>query len=145
MTEAVIENKKKLYTPGQVALGSFLGGVLTASYLLYKNFNYFGENKKHKLIIVIGLLLLLGMSGAMLIYGFDITSVSVGMGAVMYIYVRADLTNRDVQSEELNNVKQSWFNVIVMTIGFFMISTFLLLANAMLLDALGIINFEIME
>ncbi len=145
MTETIIENKKKLYTPEQVALGSLFGTVLTASYFLYKNIDYFGENKKNKLILLIGLVFMILMSSSVLVYGYDISSASVGMAVVMYIYVRKDLRSRDIKVEDMNDIKQSWFNVVVITIGFFLVSAFLLFANAMLLDALGIINFEVME
>ena len=49
---------KKVYTPDQVAVGTFFGGPLAATYFIYKNYMQLGEENKALKTIIYGVLIL---------------------------------------------------------------------------------------
>lgn len=116
-----IKKETKLYSVGQIALATFVGGALAGCYFLSKNFETFG-NKKFAarslwigVIIVLLIGLLIFVPSSILKYIPNIVIPAVYIGAIVTV-------TRQYQGKEIvkhfksKGMKQSWLKVIGISI-----------------------------
>lgn len=133
---------RSLYSPGQVAAGTFLGGPLAAIYLLKKNFEGADDQKKAKKIASIGCLLVVLSTFVVVLLpeNFPGGIIPILFTIAAYQYTKDNFPSKeDIQASETYQLQSGW-GVFGISIGMLVIHCALIFFVVALYDSFGLLN-----
>ncbi|MDO6708379.1 hypothetical protein [Photobacterium sp. 1_MG-2023] len=133
---------RSLFSPGQVAAGTFIGGPLAAIFLLKKNFEAIDAQKSAKNIVSLGCLLVVLFSFIVVLLpeNFPGLIVPILMTIAAYHYTKNHFPlKEDIQNSETYQLQSGWF-VFGISIGMLIAHFVLLYLIVALLDTMGMIS-----
>ncbi len=116
--------KKKMYSPTQVGLGTFLGGPLAGTYFLKRNFDSLSKDIESKKTLIIGLIFSVAMITVLLILkdkfpNFPYFSiVALYMAPVMLVNKQNQLTKESIRDSSEYDFQSNW-KVLGLSIAWF--------------------------
>ena len=135
-------SKIKLYTPGQVAVSSLLGGPFAAVFVLWKNFQGLGKSSNATHTIVWGTFLALFV---FLIVPFlpekfpNFVVPAAYTGVAISVNRQYQLSKKEILESERYEIRSNW-NVLGISIAFLFATVAILLLWVILLLFAGIID-----
>ena len=136
--------KIPIYSPVQVAVSSLLGGPCAAVFVIWKNFQGFGNSTGARQTIIWGTLL------ALLIFAivpflpekFPNYGIPLGYTAVAMSIVRQhQWSKKAILESGTYEVRSNW-NVLGITIGFLFVSAAIVLSWVFILVFMGIVSLD---
>jgi hypothetical protein len=135
---------KKVYSPNQIAIGTYIGGPLAAMYYLKTNFDLLNKLDLSGKVLAIGgivtLLLLLALPFIPESLPNQIIPLMYLIPVVMIVKSH-QLTKQEIIDSESYEFQSSWKSFGISILGFiaFMLLAFIVLFSA---DAIGLIDLE---
>ncbi|MFK8014726.1 MAG: hypothetical protein AB8G17_04755 [Gammaproteobacteria bacterium] len=144
LTERANRTPTTVYTPGQIAAGSFWGGPLATVYLLHTNYESLGNATLASRTRTLGIIFLVGLMLLLMLLPSSFPSIVVPLVYSMVAHGIANETQLSKQQINASDDYRRYSNWRVFGIGCLTLVLFFVLAVPVLmaLEALGLVSLE---